>query len=261
MKTLLYLLERGVADPSEIAGLLGCHVNLTRGDVRRLEGLCQYVHLVDNHTALSLMPVYREAGLGQRCREHAPQKRKIARRALEFVCPGDIVLLSGGGSAFFFALELLRSDLRNVTVVTNHPLSHAILLSKVGQLKTIGGTMHKRVGAVEFASGSLGFLRQAVTKSVLGVEGVSHSKGACCSELDAALQREAALRTEGRVMILADHSKLGKDPREPFVSFRELEKRRIPYTIVTDEDYDDEEEAQQALEELKSFPADSVCLA
>jgi len=239
MKTLLYLLERGVADPSEIAGLLGCHVNLTRGDVRRLEGLCQYVHLVDNHTALSLMPVYREAGLGQRCREHAPQKRKIARRAL----------------------ELLRSDLRNVTVVTNHPLSHAILLSKVGQLKTIGGTMHKRVGAVEFASGSLGFLRQAVTKSVLGVEGVSHSKGACCSELDAALQREAALRTEGRVMILADHSKLGKDPREPFVSFRELEKRRIPYTIVTDEDYDDEEEAQQALEELKSFPADSVCLA
>lgn len=234
MATLLYVLEHGIADVSEVAGHLKCHRNSVLCYARSLQKMCPYIGFAGQNTIVSLVPTRDNEGLLRRMIVNPVQKRRIAARALEMISPGDVVFLGGGATTFYLAVALAKSDRRNVVVLTNHLWLHGILLPRVGQLRSPGGTVNKRVGLVEFAPGSLAFQKASITRAFLGVEGLSYDAGAYCGKLDVALQREVALERAESVVILADRSKFGKSAGERFLLFEELEDREVPYRIVTD---------------------------
>ena len=192
-----------------------------RGEVRRVHG-----------GAVALERLRVEPAVAERSEHMAPQKAAIAAAAAaQFPDDGGTVLLDAGTTTGAL-LDLLPTD-RRLTVVTN-AVPHALALAAITTVTTIviGGRLRPRTLANvdEFALETVRNLQ--VDVAFLATNGISERGCSTPDTAEAAVKR-AMVGAADRVVLLADHSKFGK---EHFVRFADLSDLDL---VVTDDGVDD----------------------
>lgn len=137
------------------------------------------------------------------------EKQRIGQAAAALVSEGDAVFIDCGTTPAQVAAALVSR--RNITVATNSLLA-ASLLSHAPGLKLL------MVPGV-FREMSMGFIGSVATDYVrrlrfdylfLGAEGIDAGVGATVPDVDDAETKRALVGSAREVMVLADHTKLGK---------------------------------------------------
>ncbi|ADK79467.1 transcriptional regulator, DeoR family [Sediminispirochaeta smaragdinae DSM 11293] len=192
---------------------LSMHLNVSQGTIRRdLEYLSQKGLLERRHggariasSPLNSLPErdFMEKGL-----INTEEKKAIAKKALELVHDNDIIFLNSGSTTLHF-LEALR-DAR-VRVFTNNAWAVSCKKGPELELMILGGEYREQ------SRSFIGIMTLEAIKNInsnitfLGTNGISLEKG-----LTTAVHQECSINqamienTNGKVVVLADHSKIGR---------------------------------------------------
>jgi len=142
------------------------------------------------------------------------EKTAIGCTVPQFIENNDTVFINSGTTVLQVAMEL--KDL-NLKIVTNNPKLTLIDFNEKTSLLLLGGEFRRESQSVigDSAMGMLG--RIYASKCIIGVDGLSIKYGltnSCFSE--AAVNRKMIEQTKGKVIVVADHTKIGK--AGPFVT-------------------------------------------
>jgi DeoR/GlpR family transcriptional regulator of sugar metabolism len=135
------------------------------------------------------------------------EKRQIGEAAAALVEPGDALYMNGGTTTLQ-VFRRLRAP--GVKVITNHVGIALEAADHDVELLLLGGHYRAPSNSVvgPFATDAL--RRTHATKAFLGVEGVSLSSGLTTPvAAEAEIARVMIEQTRGRVIVVADHSKVG----------------------------------------------------
>lgn len=199
------LREHRVVRVSSLSELMGVSEVTIRRDLEALErrGVLERTHggAVITHRMRSEPAWYEAAST------NPEEKRWIGEAAAALVEPGDTLYLNGGTTT----LQVFRS-LRapGVKVVTNHVGIAIEAADRDVELLLLGGHYRAPSNSVvgPFATDAL--RRTHATKAFLGVEGVSLTSGLTTPVAsEAEIAQVMIEQTRGRVIVVADHSKVG----------------------------------------------------
>jgi DeoR family fructose operon transcriptional repressor len=140
----------------------------------------------------------------------AAAREAIAARAAALVEPGSAVLLGPGRSTHRMAARL--TGIEQLTVVTNSvPVTTALLGAEQVELVMVGGTLRRSISAFvgPLTESSLQGLRGA--QVFVSGEGVTVERGLTTPNVFAAATDAALVAAAQRVVVLADHTKIGRD--------------------------------------------------
>ncbi|QIL88583.1 DeoR family transcriptional regulator [Microbulbifer sp. SH-1] len=160
-------------------------------------------------------------GLGR----NIPEKRQLAKRAVEMCEDGESIIINGGSSTYMMG-EFLKD--RNLSILTNsYYLALDLIENSDNQITLPGGEVYRKQGVVlsPFENDTIPFYH--ASKMFMGTPGI----GNCgVMESDPLLIRaEHKLRKQAeKLIVLADSSKLGK--RSNFI-FEPLENIDV---LITD---------------------------
>ena len=154
--------------------------------------------------------------------DNAAAKRAIAVAAARLVEPGMTIAISGGSTCTELARRLRGQKIR---VLTN-ALNIALELKSTGHTQVIltGGELnaasYELVG--ELVGRSLGQYRADL--AFVGCTGVTPDAGFCMRDQPEAAAARAIIGSAGRVVVLADHSKVGHKTFARFAQLDEVER-------------------------------------
>lgn len=204
-RILELLRERRAVRVSSLSEQMAVSEVTIRRDLEALErqGLLERTHggAVLAHR-MRAEPAYLEA-----ISSNPEEKRLIGRAAAELVEPGDAIYLNGGTTT----LQVFR-HLRapGIKVITNHVgMAHEAAARDV-ELLLLGGHYRAPSNSVvgPFATDAL--RRTHATKAFIGVEGISLGSGLTTPvAAEAEIARVMIEQTRGRVVVVADRSKIG----------------------------------------------------
>ncbi|WP_433062931.1 DeoR/GlpR family DNA-binding transcription regulator [Dactylosporangium sp. CS-033363] len=142
------------------------------------------------------------------------EREAIAARAAALVEPGSAILLGPGRTTTALArhLSARAASLTELTVVTNSiTVTQALAGAPQIEVVLIGGALRRSIGAVvgPIAEHNLRGLRGA--QVFLSGEGVTLERGLTTPNVFAAATDQALAAAGRRVVVLADHAKLGRD--------------------------------------------------
>jgi DeoR family fructose operon transcriptional repressor len=221
--------SKGRVDVGELAVDFDVTPETVRRDLTALErhGLLRRVHG-------GAIPVERlgfEPGLQTRDATMEAEKERIARVALAEVPIDGAILLDAGTTTARLA-DILPGD-RELTVVTNGlPIAMKLSARPSVNVLTIGGRVRGRTLATVDQWALRVLSETYVDVAFLGTNGISVERGLTTPDVAEAAVKRAMLRAARRVIVLADHTKVGNDC---FARFGELDEVD---TIVTDEGLD-----------------------
>lgn len=215
----------GRVEVATLADELAVTGETVRRDLDALErqGLIRRVH----GGALPVERLRFESGVSERLATMAPEKERIGKAALDHLPREGAILVDAGTTTARFA-ESIPDD-REMTVVTN-ALPIALSLSARPRLTvlTVGGRVRGRTLAQvdRWALRSLSEIR--VDVAFLATNGVSVAGGLTTPDLAEATVKEAMVTAANRVVLLADHTKVGDDQ---FCRFADISQVDV---LVTD---------------------------
>lgn len=227
----------GRVEVADLAELLGVTTETVRRDLTVLEqqGLLRRVH----GGALPVERLRFETGIAERAATMTAEKERIAKAAIRFLPPVGSILIDAGTTTARF-VDALPDD-RELTAVTNS-LPIALALSAMPRLTvlTVGGRVRGRTLAQvdRWALRSLAEIH--VDVAFVATNGISVERGLTTPDLAEAAVKEALVTSAHRVVLLADHTKVGADQ---FARFADVEQLDV---IVTDAGMDDETAAALA---------------
>lgn len=202
---------------------LGVSRETARRDIIELEaqGLAKRVH--GGLVALNATP---EPPLTVRSSVMAKEKRAIARAAAQLLQPGQTVFLDAGSTTTMLAEEL--RSMSGLTIITNS-LNAALKLCAAEEHETLnnqvillGGNM--QAGAQE-TRGELTvdeIYRFRADVAVLSPVGLDAKHGASSFQPHEAAIARAMTRQAGRLILLADHTKLGLNSRMNYARIEQV---------------------------------------
>jgi DeoR family fructose operon transcriptional repressor len=172
-----------------------------------------------------------ELAVSERFSMNAAQKDRIAKAALDQLPDGGSIIIDAGTTTVRFA-DILPTD-RALTVVT-HGLPIAGLLAerpnitlhlvggqvRPGTLAAVGSWAEREYGGV-FAD-----------VAFAGTNGISAARGLTTPDIVEAAVKRALMRSARRTVVLADHSKFGRDDFAHVSDLSEVD------TIITDSEVD-----------------------
>ncbi len=160
----------------------------------------------------------------------ADEKQRIARAAMAYVKPGDTIYLDGGSTLLEFTRLLV--DQSNLTVVTNSLRAATELAGRGPRLILVGGEL-RRLSQTMVGPLTKNVLAQLhVDTAFMGTIGLSLGEGMTTTDPGEAYTKKLVLERAGRVILLADSSKVGK------VSFTEAGALDTIDILVTDDKLD-----------------------
>lgn len=195
----------------EVAGLareLAVTPETVRRDLTALErrGVLRRVHG-------GAIPVERlgiEPGVADREGHAAGEKERIARAALDELPDGGSVILDAGTTTVRLA-ELLPTD-RELTVVTHSIPVASILVSRPNlTLHLLGGVVRGRTLAAVGAWTKAQVSEIYADVAFMGTNSISVERGLTTPDLAEAAVKRALMSAARRVVVLADHTKFGRD--------------------------------------------------
>ncbi|OZB49437.1 MAG: D-beta-D-heptose 1-phosphate adenosyltransferase [Cellulomonas sp. 14-74-6] len=196
----------GRVDVATLALDLDVTPETVRRDLTAIErlGLLRRVH----GGAVAVERLGFEPGLADRERVMSAQKERIAKAALDELPDGGAIILDAGTTTIRLA-AMLPTD-RDLTVVT-HGLPIVTVLAGRPNITVhlVGGTVRGRTLAA-VGSWALAALTQIHADVVfLGTNGVTVERGLTTPDLAEAQVKRALVAAGRRVVVLADHTKLG----------------------------------------------------
>ena len=200
--------EKGLVTVESLKKILGVSVITIRRDLAVLEerGLLERTH----GGAISTRPMMREFHYREKDKTNALYKEAIGRAAADMIEDGDTVFINSGSTTYQVIRFLNR--LHNVRIITNNVAAAANFGNMPGLELILTGGMYRPssnclVG--EFASQIVSQIM--ASKVIIGADGLSF-KGGLTSPVyqEAAITRRMVERTQGLVICVADHSKIGK---------------------------------------------------
>lgn len=191
-----------------------------RNDLRELEqsGLLKRTH----GGAIDISKVGYELNAKERQVKNLSQKKAIARKALEYIEDGDIIILDTGTTTL--ELAKLLHGFKELTIVVND-LEIARYLEEIDGVNIIliGGTVRKNFHCTvgPFASKILAEL--SVDKVFLATNGFTLEKGCTTPDINQAEIKEIMVNIASQVILLCDSSKIGQSTFTQFASPTEID--------------------------------------
>ncbi len=230
LRILEHARSRSKVEVSALAEELDVTTETIRRDLAMLE---RQGHLRRVHGgAVHVQRLGYEPSVDTRRGQHATQKSRIGRAARELLPDGGSILIDGGTTT----LELVRnlpSDLR-ITAVTNS-LQAATLLAELPQIELLmlGGRLREVTGAAvgPWPLAALAELR--IDVAFMGTNGITPEAGLTTPDQAEAEVKRAMVTAAGRVVCLADHTKVGLAQLCRFARLTDVD------TIVTDAGLED----------------------
>lgn len=221
----------GRVDVKGLAESLSVTSETVRRDLTALErrGLVRRVH----GGAIPVERLSVEPAVAEREGHMAQEKERIARAALAELPEGGSIILDAGTTTAQLAY-LLPVELE-LTVVTHAlPVAAALAARPNLTLHLLGGTVRPRTLA---ALG--GWFERSVAEvfadvAFVGTNAVTAGRGLTTPDLGEAVAKRALVGAARRVVVLADHTKFG---REDFAQFATLDQVD---TVITDSGVSDE---------------------
>lgn len=206
-RRILSALEHGDSvRVSDLSRVLRVSEASVRRDLRDLEhaGLLTRTH----GGAMGPRTAAFEPSLTQKEDQYRAEKAAIGRLAAEMVQDGEVVMLDAGSTTLAIARQL-RSR-RSLTVVTNSLVVASELAGSRVELVVAGGSLrpHTRALVGPLAETALSGLQ--VDRLFLGANGVDLRKGITTPNLAEARTKRAMVDSAAEVVVVADHSKLGR---------------------------------------------------
>jgi len=200
--------SNGRVDVTELAAQFDVTPETVRRDLTSLErhGVLRRVH----GGAIPIERLGFEPGLTARDASMADEKARIARAALAELPAEGAILLDAGTTTARLA-EVLPSD-RELTVVTNAvPIAMALSARPNVTVLTVGGRVRGRTLAMVDQWALRVLAETFVDVAFLGANGVSVERGLTTPDIAEAAVKRAMLQAARRVVVLADHTKIGND--------------------------------------------------
>jgi DeoR/GlpR family transcriptional regulator of sugar metabolism len=211
------LAQRGMSDLETLASELQVSLSTIRRDLEQLEhkGLVTRTHggaiwIGDRDSPAegkALAATRAPYAFDQRVDFQAEAKRRIARAARGLIKPGETILLDGGTTTFYLALELLGTSLQLVT--NSLPIANLFLNDEHVELILTGGLMYPRYGVLlgPMAENSLSAIHvKTLFLSVAGVhEGALYNQNLLLVHAERRMMAQAQ-----RVVLLVDSGKFGQ---------------------------------------------------
>jgi DeoR family fructose operon transcriptional repressor len=223
---ILQVLEQGDAvRVSDLSRVLRVSEASVRRDLRDLAeaGLLKRTH----GGAVGPQTVAFEPSLTQKEDQYRVEKAAIARVAAEMVRDGEVLMLDAGSTTLAIA-RLLKSR-RKLTVVTNSMSVASELAGSRIEVLVAGGSLRGQTRALVGPVAEAALAGLHADRLFLGANGVDVHKGVTTPNLIEAQTKRAMVESAGEVVVVADHSKLGR------VAFgRVCELNRV-HALITDD--------------------------
>lgn len=224
-EVLRLLRERKRATVAELSQLFGVSPATVRRDLEALEneGAIRraYGGAVIAERAAPEPPII------QRITEHEEEKRRIGRAAAELIQDGETVFIGSGTTTLEVARNL--GGKKNLTVITN-ALNIVNLLTEQPDITVVvlGGLLRRSELSMigHITEQALKELR--ANKVIMGMRAVSIEDGLTSDYLPETMTDRAIIRSAPEVILVVDHSKLGK------VSTALVAPVTAVHTLVTD---------------------------
>jgi len=135
-KIVEYVQKTGIAGYPELAEMFDVSAFTIRRDIKYLAQARLLVQVKGGAQRIETPSQFSEAHLPRRMQINHDLKEKIARKALEFIHPGDTIFLDGSSTITCFA-RAIAAACHDITVVTNSILV-ALELSETPEIRLIG---------------------------------------------------------------------------------------------------------------------------
>lgn len=203
----LLVRERGSVRVGELAERFGVTDETIRRDLARMEEM----GVLERSYGGAVAPRGdAETTYSGRLLEQSAAKMAIAARAAELIEDGDALILDAGTTTL--CLVRCLTDRRDLFVATN-AVTHAVELASNSRISVvvIGGLLRPSTfGAVgDLAIGMLADLH--VKRTFLAIRCVSARAGLTNPRLDEVGIKRAMMRSATEVILLADHTKVGRE--------------------------------------------------
>ena len=219
----------GRVDVNSLAEAFDVTPETIRRDLTGLErrGVLRRVH----GGAIPVERLTMELAVEERFGLNAAQKERIAKAALDQLPDGGSIIIDAGTTTVRFA-DILPTD-RNFTVVT-HGLPIAGLLAERPNitLHLVGGQVRPGTLAAVGSWAEREYSGVFADVAFAGTNGISPARGLTTPDIAEAAVKRALMRSARRTVVLADHSKFG---REEFAHVSHLTEVD---TIITDSEVD-----------------------
>ena len=197
--------DRGVVRVTELSKLFGVSEITIRRDLIALEseGLLTRSH----GGAISPRHFQREPHYSQKGERNLQEKQAIGRTAAAMVESGETVLVNSGSSTLEFLRRLPNVELR---VVTSNAGAPEVLYEKAIECIVVGGVYRARSNSFVGGLAVLTLEQVYGAKAFIGVDGLALEAGITTPHhQEAEIARLMIRRTRGKVVVLADSSKIG----------------------------------------------------
>ncbi|MFC7203602.1 HTH-type transcriptional regulator GlpR [Haloferax namakaokahaiae] len=207
---------------------LGFSKATIRRDLRDLEdrGLIERSH----GGAVPVTSVGRERTFGEKEVQNLDAKRAIAKRAVDELIEGQVVFFDAGTTTMQVARQMPADS--NFLSVTNSPRLAIELNDEDNEVKLTGGTLRRRTRACVGPTAESFMHRTNFDLLFLGTNAFDVEGGLTTPNEDEARMKELMVEKAARVVLVADHTKIG---RRSFVQFASLDDID---TFITDRPLD-----------------------
>jgi DeoR/GlpR family transcriptional regulator of sugar metabolism len=177
-----------------------------RRDLDHLEkkGLLERTH----GGASKIQRIDSEFLFAQKSNQMKAEKRAISRCIPELLEDNETVFINSGTTVLQAAAQLKGRALK---IITNNPMLTTIDLGERNSLVILGGEFRRESHSI-VGDDAIGMLRRIIASTCLiGVDGFSARYGLTSSSyVEASINRTMIEQTRGKVVVLADHTKIGR---------------------------------------------------
>jgi len=146
-----------------------------------------------------------EPNIKEKHNKFIDEKKEIAKKALEYISDGMIVLLDAGSTVYTFAKMLALKN--NITVFTNNPKAAQIVDDYKIDTYLLGGRIRNNSNAIVggWALRELSEIKADV--AILGTSGFKDRQGPCVENFEEAEIKQAMIKSANKTIVLGDSSK------------------------------------------------------
>lgn len=210
---------------SELAKLFRVSESTIRRDLRELE---KRKMIKRTHGGAILLEIVRfELSMDERKTKFYLEKERIGKFAAQYINSGETVSIDAGTTTLEVARNIKGKE--SLWIITN-AVNISTLLISIGQIRVVltGGEFCRRnlsmVGPVAEETIS----KFHVDKVILGADAISVKHGLTCANLQEAQVKKMMIKAGGKIIIVADHSKIGK------IAFISVAPITQVHTLITD---------------------------
>jgi len=240
------LKQRKRATFSELTKLFRVSESTIRRDLRELEKR----NMIKRTHGGAILPriVRLELSIDERKTKFHLEKERIGKFAAEYINSGETVLIDAGTTTLEVARNIKEKE--NLWIITN-AVDISTLLISIDQIRVVltGGELCRRDLSMVGPAAEETISKFHVDKVILGADAISVKCGLTCASLQEAQVKKAMIKAGREIIIVADHSKIGKvaltsvapitqihtlitDSKAPSKFIRDLERQGIQVFTV-----------------------------